>query len=127
MDTGLLREEALVSFYANAEACLLCVVGAAAVYFRLADQTFFKMLSRLLLRLFFSSLSFGNFRAYSASRIARWWPVWIVSLLNLLLGGRSATSAPGSSASARPVARCSSCPPRSATSAHCRTCSSRRW
>ena len=55
MDTDLLREAAQVSFYANAEACLICVVGAAAVHFRLVDQAFLKTLSRVLLRLSFDA------------------------------------------------------------------------
>jgi len=62
MDTDLLREAAQVSFYANAEACLICVVGAAAVHFRLVDQAFLKTLSRMLLRLFFPCLAFGALR-----------------------------------------------------------------
>jgi predicted permease len=82
----VLTEAALLAFYSTAEAVSIVLFGVGARWAGYLDGTINGRLSRFCMRLLNPALCLSLYSFFSASKLARWWPVLIVATLHIALG-----------------------------------------
>lgn len=86
MASEVLAEAALLAFYSTAEAVTIVLFGVGARWMGYLDGNINGRLSRFCMRLTNPVLCLSLYSFFSASKLARWWPVPIVATLHIALG-----------------------------------------
>eukprot|EP00962_Isochrysis_galbana_P021945 scaffold6503_cov115-Isochrysis_galbana.AAC.1 len=86
MASEVLAEAALLAFYSTAEAVTIVLFGVGARWTGYLDGNINGRLSRFCMRLTNPVLCLSLYSFFSASKLARWWPVPIVATLHIALG-----------------------------------------
>jgi hypothetical protein len=82
----VLSEAALLAFYSTAEAVTIVLFGVGARWAGYLDKNINGRLSRFCMRLTNPMLCLSLYSFFSASKLARWWPVAVVATLHIALG-----------------------------------------